>query len=558
MPTINVTAPDGSIIPVNAPDGATEQDAIAFAASVWKPQANQPQPTPQPTQSWSDVPGQALSNIPKSAANFAGGIYQAVRHPLDTGMNLWDAAAGGLHNMLPKGLTDAIEINPEAAQRAVKTADAVGGFYKDRYGSMEGLKKTLSTDPVGFAGDISTVLGIGAGALNGGASLASKFPALAGASDAVAPMVGALSTAQRYTNPVNAVAPVLGGVANASVTAGKNILGMTTGVGPESVSQAFTSGLGNKSAFWDNLTGKADMTDVLDVAKQNIQNMGAQKSAAYRSGMVDIRNDKSILDFDNIDKALASGVGNVTYKGQIKNQAGAQVLQNIGDEISTWKGLDPAEYHTPEGLDALMKKIGGIVESIPFEEKTARMAGSSVCNAIKGEISAQPPTYAKVMQGYPESSDLIKEIERALSLGNKAAADTSMRKLQSLSRNNVQTNYGNRLDLAKTLEQQGGNEILPAIAGQSMNSWTSRGLAGRMENLATPLAAMQMSNPWVLGAIPFQSPKAVGGALYGLGQASRPVVGALTSVSEHNPLSPEQMQALELLSYQTGRLPQGQ
>jgi hypothetical protein len=91
-----------------------------------------------------------------------------------------------------------------------------------------------------------------------------------------------------------------------------------------------------------------------------------------------------------------------------------------------------------------------------------------------------------------------------------------------------------------------------------MNSWTSRGLAGRMENLATPLAAMQMSNPWVLGAIPFQSPKAVGGALYGLGQASRPVVGALTSVSEHNPLSPEQMQALELLSYQTGRLPQGQ
>jgi hypothetical protein len=39
MPRFNVKAPDGSIIPVDAPDGATEQDAIAFAASIYKPAA---------------------------------------------------------------------------------------------------------------------------------------------------------------------------------------------------------------------------------------------------------------------------------------------------------------------------------------------------------------------------------------------------------------------------------------------------------------------------------------------------------------------------------------
>jgi hypothetical protein len=37
MPRFNVNAPDGSIIPVDAPEGATEQDAIAFAASTYKP-----------------------------------------------------------------------------------------------------------------------------------------------------------------------------------------------------------------------------------------------------------------------------------------------------------------------------------------------------------------------------------------------------------------------------------------------------------------------------------------------------------------------------------------
>lgn len=39
MALFNVTAPDGSIIPVDAPDGATEQQAIAFAASIYKPKA---------------------------------------------------------------------------------------------------------------------------------------------------------------------------------------------------------------------------------------------------------------------------------------------------------------------------------------------------------------------------------------------------------------------------------------------------------------------------------------------------------------------------------------
>lgn len=37
MPTFRVKVPDGSIIPVNAPDGATELQAIEFAAKTWKP-----------------------------------------------------------------------------------------------------------------------------------------------------------------------------------------------------------------------------------------------------------------------------------------------------------------------------------------------------------------------------------------------------------------------------------------------------------------------------------------------------------------------------------------
>jgi hypothetical protein len=361
-------------------------------------------------------------------------------------------------------------------------------------------------------------------------------------------IANALQKGANYTNPLSAVGPVVKGAATAAAFPVKHVLGMASGVGGENISQALKSGIENKKAFYKNMAGETAMTDVLDLAKQNLQNMAAEKSAQYRSGMVDIKGDRSVLKFDGIDKSLRDAANAVTFKGQIKNAKGANVVQAISDEIAQWKGLDPAEFHTPEGLDALKQKIGGIVEGIPFEEKTARMVGNKVYSAIKGEITQQAPTYAKVMQEYSEASDTIKEIERALSLGQKASADTAMRKLQSLTRNNVNTNYGNRLDLAKTLEAGGGNEILPSISGQAMSSWTPRGLAG-LGGPATLGIAAAMSNPYALAALPFQSPRTIGTLLYGTGQGLRPVKGLLDA----NPLTPMQMRTGGLLLNQAGR-----
>ena len=508
-----------------------------------------PTAAPKP-RSWSDVPGEAISNIPSSAGNFASGIYQAVRHPIDTAGNMLDMAAGGLRNALPSSISDAIDRidpNPQAAQRATGTANAVGQFYKDRYGSLEGLKNTLATDPVGVAADISTIAAGGAGA----ARLGGQVP---GASR----MADILQRASSATNPVNAVAPVVRGVVNAGATAGRNVLGLSTGVGAENVAQAFRSGREGKPSFIDNLSGKTEMTDVLDLARQNVQNMGAQKSASYRSGMLDITNDKSVLDFKNIDQALQNANNVVSYKGQVKNSKGAQLAEAIGDEVRQWKALDPAEFHTPEGLDALKQKIGGLVDSIPFEEKTARMVGNNIYNSVKSEISAQAPTYAKTMKDYADATDQIREIERSLSLGSKASADTAMRKLQSLSRNNVNTNYGNRLELARALEAGGGNEVLPAIAGQAMNSWMPRGLVGQGGGMATVGAAVT-ANPMLAALLPFQSPRAVGSTLYGAGRATGAIDRGLGAVG--NRLSgfkptPAQTQNALLGLYQAGNLPQ--
>ena len=190
-----------------------------------------------------------------------------------------------------------------------------------------------------------------------------------------------------------------------------------------------------------------------------------------------------------------------------------------------WKKLDPVEFHTPEGLDQLKQKIGAIQEDIPYENRTARTVSGGIYNSIKDEISRQAPEYARVMKEYSDASDLVKEMERALSLGQKSAADTAMRKLTSVMRNNVNTNFGLRLDLVRQMQQQGGNQLLPSIAGQAMSSTLPRGLAPQIAGVsAIPSAVqslMQGTTPLTLAAAPLFSPRLVGESAYGLGAAQR-------------------------------------
>lgn len=439
--------------------------------------------------SWSDVPLEALSNIPSSGSNFISGIAKAVRHPIDTAGSLLDMGAGALQNLTPKALKDAIDSidpNPQAAQKAVAAADATGAFFKDRYGSQEGIKNTLATDPVGAASDLAALLSGGSGLLAAGGKLARKgavsagIPGAATTSAVLNGASDALGTAGGAVNPLNVVGKAGSYVAPKVGNALANVIGgLGTHTGAETIKQAFKSGKeGGASAesFADNMRGNVPITDVLETAKANLEAMGREKSAAYRQGMAQVSGDKTVLDFSGIDQAVANAAKTSTFKGQVKNTKAAQVQQAIAEEIENWKALDPGEYHTPEGLDALKQKIGGIVESIPFEEKTAGMVGRNIYNAVKAEIVKQAPVYADTMKAYTDASDQIREIERALSLGKKASVDTAMRKLQSLTRNNVNTNYGNRLDLAQQLETQGGQQLMPALAGQALSSWTPRGL----------------------------------------------------------------------------------
>lgn len=503
MADITVTFADGtSHVYENVPNSVTREQAIERAKKDFSGKSVADiSRTSFAEMGAADVLQSAISNAPASAGRMAQDIYKAVTSPVQTAKSVLDIGAGALQNLLPESLVRMIgEDRPSR-----EMASQVGQFYKQRYGSEEGLKKAVATDPVSVMADLSTIL-------TGGAAVAPRAVA--------AP----LRTAARAVDPVSLTAQAVGQGANLAGRVAAPVLGMTTGTGTEPIRQAFRAGAeGGERAkmFTENLRGTAQITDVLDAAKQNLANMNLAKQAEYRQNMTAIKTDKTILGFDGIDKSLDNAFNKVSFKGQVKNESAANKLAEVQSKINDWKNLDPAEFHTPEGLDALKQQVGDILESIPFEQKTARLVVGDVYNSLKQEINKQAPTYAKTMKSYADASEQIKEIERALSLGQRSSADTALRKLQSIMRNNVNTNYGQRMNLATQLESSGGRQMMPALAGQALSELAPRGI----QRATAPIGGIGLFStgglPAVAGGALVSSPRVVGEAAYGAGVGAR-------------------------------------
>ena len=444
---------------------------------------------------------QAGANAPRSLYNLGKDVVTAVTSPVDTLTGLAELTMGAFQNLTPLDLEKSFGASPEDVKRTKEMASAVGQFYKDRYGSLEGAKKAFAKDPAGVLADASTVLGVGA----------------ATAPAKLAKTTSTLKTAAASVDPLNLA--VKGSIAATKFGANRlaDVLGATTGAGSTAIKEAAKAGvIGGERAktFKENLRGSAEMTDALDAAKANLAKMQADKQATYRSNMQVIKNDATVLDFGDVDTALSDAQKLVSYKGQVKNEAAAAKLAEAQKKVDDWKALDPAEFHTPEGMDALKQSIGDILESIPYEQKAARAAVGDVYAKIKKTIAKQAPSYDTVMRDYTSASETIREIERALSLGKKASVDTAMRKLQSLMRDNVNTNYGQRAKLAKQLEEAGGQDFMPALAGQALQSYTPRGIQQGVAPL-TGIGAFSLGGfPAAVGAAAASSPRLVGESAY--------------------------------------------
>lgn len=503
---IEAELPDGTIL--EFPEG-TSNDIVQKAVKSRLGISSSP--------SFGQTLKQEIGNLGAGALRGAGSIGATLLTPLDAA-----ARAMGVENSIigrndrREAMTGALQemgAQPESlgfqagklAGEVAGTAGVPGALAKGAQALRFAPSVVQALQTGGMAGG-SLPTRIGAGALTGGAMAGLANPQDAG----TGAMIG---------GAIPAVAPIV----SKGVELGRKMIGQTTGVGDEALRQAYLAGKQGGSqaeAFRTSMRGETSIDDVLASAKQNLQAMGAQRQQAYRSGMTNIKADKTVLDMKPIAQAADDALNMTMFKGQVKNPAAAEKLQAVKNEIGTWQSLDPAEFHTPEGLDALKQKVGDVLESIPFEQRQARMAVGNVYNAIKDQIKTQAPEYSNVMKDYSQASDLIKEIERSLSIGQKSAAETGMRKLQSLMRNNVNTAYGYRTQLAQALEQAGGQQLMPQLAGQALNEWTPRGIQRATSGTGSAALALTGNIPQAAGLAAISSPRLMGETMYGAGRVA--------------------------------------
>ena len=407
-----------------------------------------------PTQrrSFSDVPGEALANVGTSAANFYKGLITAITNPVQTVSGVIDVGAGALQNLLPKDLVDLvnqIDNKPEAAKRAVDAANAVGGMFKDRYGSVEALKNTLATDPVGAAADLSTLFSGGASATARLAPTASKV----------------MGTAAKFTNPL------------APVTAAANY-GLALGA----------KGAGN---VVDAIKGERAANRAGDIVRNALTEEGRapQNLAAAQNALANARPDMTVR------QALADVTSpQVQYLGET-----VQAKTAPGNALSVAQAQETNR----------MARLQGVTPDLQAAETARRNLSKPLYNAATlplTPINTAPLTQQvdAILAANPGNAKLVSALEQ---VKTGLDASTTAQQVSSvldnlkdlISSKDNKFIVSNLVDVKKTIEQSlpGYERAQQVFAAASPPVNQAKVLGAMQDVLAQPLGAGERAGPFM-------------------------------------------------------------
>lgn len=468
-----------------------------------EPTDRTPAEPPEPTLRWSDVPGMALKNAIPSAKAAALGAIEPIRHPLDTMAALGQLGKGALSKASGA-------LGYPRAPEDEKTLDALGQFYKDRFGSEEKFKKALAEDPVGVAADASSFIG-------GGGSLLGRLPGMAGRAGE------AISATGRAIHPLNAAATVAAPAMLPAMSLLNYPLSIKSGAPVPALQRALKAGWKGSEPFREQIGG-ADPTEIVNKAHDAVSEIARQRRKNYLAGMANVAGSANPIDYSDINKALRDALKDVTHGSKTyKREAGA-MLQDLWKEVRDWQSMpntSSVNYHNVEGVDKL-KQLVGELRANAKPGSPADAVATKIYNSIRDTLGKHDPNYLKVMEDYGDLSDQLKQLKTTLSINPRASVDTTLRKLLLGDKQKDGAKGKLLKDLAKV-----DPEISDMIAGHLLSSWIPTGFTGGIgaalsaahglgaySGAAEPVSA-------VAGALA-SSPRVVGHVNYGVGRMAHP------------------------------------
>ena len=190
----------------------------------------------------------------------------------------------------------------------------------------------------------------------------------------------------------------------------------------------------------------ADLTNALQTARQNARQQMLEIGARFGEG-------KNLNNLDLSGTAIT------------RNE---KTIERAFNDLMSWTDT------SVKGLDTLKKRLSDHVSELKREGGNAYVASIKMLDDVRGALNAAVPEYEKMTAGYHEASDLIDEITKALSLGDKASKDTAFNKITGILRQNKEL----RRELLGSLSNASGKDILAKLAGAQLGTLAPRGLAG--------------------------------------------------------------------------------
>jgi hypothetical protein len=551
---MDVKMPDGTII-TNVPDTATKEQVFAQYNAMKSKQSdgnvlNTDQYTPEGIPLTTPSYGEEISGKPKMVAQLMSGIVSApISASLGAGkapLAIAQIADKMLNPQNPEiNLSDLVLGNKVKRPLSnIERAINVGNDIQSGMNQQAGGFSYGTTRPAELAGEVfgmplSIANKVIPQVIKQGSNLLPTLLRASGKSALVGGATGVLTPEETGLSPSEfAGEKVLGTGVNAAIGAAipggvqlakyiskgvPYVLGGTTGAGSQAFKEAYKAGEQGNTKLLENMRGEVSAEEVLNDAKTALANMRATRQDVYRQGIETTKKGQIFYKFEPIENKLNEElktlkVSNLGKEMPLVGEAELNKVNELKTEIEKWKKTP--ELWTASGLDGLKRRLDAIYpENLPQAQRII----SAVRNKVYDHIVSLDPNYAKTMKAYEEAIKVEQQIEKSLSLGKKTANDTAIRKLLSLSRNNANTNFGYRQELANTLQTQGGKNLEPALAGQALNSIAPKGLVARGSLSGLGITSAGTLNPALLGLAPLSSPRLMGEATYKAGQMANAI-----------------------------------
>lgn len=544
------------------PDGAdpngAEAKQIVDAKRAERQQAQQAKEQQRiEDRTWGEAGKEALVNIPKSALGIVKNVGSAILNPLDTLEGVADVVTGyglnnnvfGLGDKFQSNIQNSIQqIDKRIAQAQEKgnlkrvkelqetraefegmfksytdKSDSMTKMFKDRYGSWDATKNTLATDPAGLLLDVSGV----SGATRAGLNVAGKVNKI-GQAGKIANSVGKFADT---VNPISAVGKGTKAVGNmaasvldtATARVGSQAFKGALQAGADSAQSFLTRKQNPSKGFKEQMRGTGGYDDayIVEMAKAKVLEAQKAKNNKYAKEMGDISGTRVSGAFDELNKVIKDTKDKYAMSGgEVALPQVAKLIDDMDKVVQSFRKRP--KLHTIDGMDKLKQNLQGMVENLPLEARQLRAVGNTISRGVRTSIESANPRYKQIMSDYGNSANMINnDFGRTLSLTNKATIDSTLRKLTSVTRNTVNTNFGQRLKSVQSLDEYGEvGALIPQIIGNTFKGYAPRSIGlptagvGAAGAVATGVASIGTAGAFLMA----QSPRVIGEILYKIGQ----------------------------------------